>query len=260
MMMNQVRHKYWMIRHEILDSFWKTLYKKFDEYVFQEKKMSNVSLYHKEVLKLLHDNQNKPLSEVELIQLQLEIEDLTMNFDEHSVFKSSSSMIKLLVGDEMITAQAYITQKKLGLSEEDLSYINVLGIYTLEAIIIHVLGSVFNSIEDLPVVRVSTLIDQLDTNVRVQAKHMGLHNAAVKKKKNQNDLLKKDKKRKVTRGLFAIGVCLVELLVERKLITIKTEDSYTDVLPVSNKKGHVFLKNKIVLLFAILIYLSFRLN
>ena len=43
-------------------------------------------------------------------------------------------------------------------------------------------------------------------------------------------------------GLFAIGVCLVEFLVERELITIKTEDSYTDVLPVSKKKGHGFKK------------------
>jgi hypothetical protein len=72
-----------------------------------------------------------------LRSLQTQIEDLTMNFDENSVFKSSIKLIKMLIGDNSISAKEYLKQKKCGLSEECLTYLNVLGLYTLEAIIIH---------------------------------------------------------------------------------------------------------------------------
>lgn len=102
---------------------------------------------------------------------------------------------------------------------------------------IYVLGSVFHCLQELPIVRVSTLINQIDSTVRVQAYNMGIQNAAgkddVKLSFNQ------DPKSKVTRSHYAIGVSLVEFLVDRKLITLKTEESYTEVLPVSKKKGYI---------------------
>lgn len=90
---------------------------------------------------------------------------------------------------------------------------------------IYVLGSVFHCLQELPIVRVSTLINQIDSTVRVQAYNMGIQNAAgkddVKLSFNQ------DPKSKVTRSHYAIGVSLVEFLVDRKLITLKTEESYS---------------------------------
>lgn len=81
----------------------------------------------------------------------------------------------------------------------------------------------FNCLKDLPVVRLSTLIEQLDNTVRVQA---GMKIAA------------KLNKSKVSRKDYAIGVCLVEFLVERKLIIVKTVNGYTeDVLQVYKGKG-----------------------
>lgn len=90
-----------------------------------------------------------------------------MNYDENSVFKSSMTLLKLLINNE-ISVIDYLKQKKC-LSEDDLTSLNVFGRYTLEAIIIHVLGSLFNSVKDLPLVKVATLIDLFDSTVRVQA-------------------------------------------------------------------------------------------
>ena len=70
---------------------------------------------------------------------QNKIEALSMRFDETNVFQSVPSLIRQLISPEMITAKVYLRQKD-GLSEQDLTLINLFGSYTLEAIMIHVLG------------------------------------------------------------------------------------------------------------------------
>ena len=66
---------------------------------------------------------------------------------------------------------------------------------------------------------------------------MGMNKASgqdnVKLSLNQD----KKEKRKVTRSHYAIEIILVEFLVERELITLKTEARYMKELPVSKKKG-----------------------
>lgn len=78
------------------------------------------------------DYKNKAKQFLRLLDLQIKIEELTMHFDENSVFKSSPSLIKLLIGKDMITAKEYLKQKKCGLSEKDFTYINIYvwSIYT----------------------------------------------------------------------------------------------------------------------------------
>ena len=63
------------------------------------------------------------------------------------MFKSSSSLIILLICEDKILDKEYLKDKKCDLFEKELNYINVFSPYTLEAIIIHVLGTVFNSIQ-----------------------------------------------------------------------------------------------------------------
>ena len=157
-------------------------YNKIDDSISSDKKSSNATLYHYEVIKLLMNSKSmksngESLSQEEVFYLHKEIEDLTMNFDEKSVFKSVPSLIKLLICQDMITAKEYLMQK-CGLYENDLTYIQVFGQYTLEAIIIHVLRSMFNCVQDLSVIRVSTLIEQIDSTVQVQAVNMGMNKAS----------------------------------------------------------------------------------
>lgn len=212
-------------------AFWNNLYKLICE-SGSRYNASKVSLYHDEVINFLIVNKSrvlKGISKEDLVGLQREIENLSIGYDEESLFRSVSSLIRRLIGTDMITAKLYLTEV-CNLSEKDLLYIKKFGTYTLEAIMIYVLGSVFNCVQRLPLVRVSILIQQLESVVRVQAYHLGMPN--LKGIKGQ-----KGTKRKVTRSHYAIGASLVELLVEQQLIALETTFSYTDDFPVSNSKG-----------------------
>lgn len=223
-------------RQRTLDLFWNNLYNKIQDSEGSYK-YTNVSLYHNEVLTLLRQYEGGKDFDM-LLKLQLLIEDMTMKFDEKSVFKSSSNLIKLLIGKDMITAKEFLKQKKCDLSENDLKLIHEFGQYTLEALIINVLGSMFNCVNELSVVKASTLMEQIDSAVRVQAVTIARNKAAGSSKTD----VKLDSKQhqKVTRSDYVFGVRLLEFLNERQLLSFYNETSYTDVLPVSkkNSKGY----------------------
>lgn len=207
--------------------FWGSFYKKLEDSLSRDKKTSSAAhLYHDAVIKLLRDSKEEYYNGDDLVTLQKEIEDLSMNFNEQSIFTSVPNLIKLLIREDMITAKDYLI-RMCDLSEIDQTYIKVFGKYTLEAIIIYVLGYVFNPLRNMTVVRVSTLIIQIDNTVRVQAVNMGMNKEMVK-----SSLNKEKKKSKVSRSHYPIGICLVEFLVEIKLITLQTDTSLTGVLPV----------------------------
>jgi len=219
-------------KDETLSLFWNSFYQKLNA-ISSVKKPSNATQYHDKVIQLLLKYQSQHLSLSELKELQKQIEDLSMTFDEKSIFKNVPNLIKLLIIDDESTAKAHLTNN---LSENDLTYIRYLGKYTLEAIIIHVLGSVFSPLQDLSVVRVSTLIQQLDSTVRVQSVKMGMNNEAAAKLSLNNG---KKSKVRVSRSNSAIGVGLVEFMVSRGLISLKVDTLETDKLPVSRIKGYV---------------------
>lgn len=210
-------------------AFWNNLYKLLED-SGSSYQASKVSLYHDKVIKLLIENKSrgKEIPYEELVSLQREIENISFGFDEDSLFKSVPLLIRRLIGTDKMTAKLYLTEM-CNLSEKDLIYIEKFGNYTLEAIMIYVLGAVFNCVQSLPLVRASTLIQQLESAVQVQAFHLGMPNHT----KNN----KRETKRKVTRSSYAIGASLVKLLVERQLITLDTTLCYTDDFPVSNSKG-----------------------
>ena len=227
-------------RTPAIDNFWNSFYKKIEE--SGGNGVYNVNLYHNEVIKLLVSSKSMEggCSQDKLFSLQRDIEDLTLFFEEKSIFRTYPSLIKLLIHDDMITAKEYLMQKRY-LLDTDLACIKIFGKYTLEAIIINVLGSVFNYAQSLSVVRLSTLIHQIDSAVRVQAINMGMK---IDMKKKADKLvvssLTPEKKRKITRSHYAIGVGLVELLVERQLITLETTGaSYMPQVPVSKIKGYI---------------------
>lgn len=64
-----------------------------------------------------------------LLKLQLEIENLTMLFDEKSMFKSTTNLLKRLIDSDKESARDFL-RDKLTL-EEDLALIAELGQYTL---------------------------------------------------------------------------------------------------------------------------------
>lgn len=238
-------------QNDILSAFWNNFNDKLGNLVENKIIKSNTKTYQYSVLNKLKEQSCKTMKAHQLYILQLAIEEHTMDFDENNVFKHSTMMLDKIINKGGITAKEYLKQKKCGLSEIELSYIHVFSQYTLEALLIHVLGSVFNNIQDLSIVRVSTLIEQIDSHVRYHAMYIiSMHNkkkekagnvektAAVNekegsKKETGKSYLKPDNK--LTRHNYAIGKSLLEFLIERKLISLTTERSHTATLPVVSK-------------------------
>ncbi|EPS74139.1 hypothetical protein M569_00616, partial [Genlisea aurea] len=84
-----------------------------------------------------------------------------------NIMRETPNLVKLLIGKDTICAKYYLKD----LIHEDIynKYISILGEYTLEAIMIYVLGIAFNSIQESSIVKMSTLIELLEKTVRTQA-------------------------------------------------------------------------------------------
>lgn len=128
---------------------------------------TRVYLLLNEFKKILYSNNTWYPSDNELEKLQTGIEDITYKLDENSIFQETPNLIKLLIGKDLISAKFYLYKH----ISQDIynSTIAQLGEYTLEAIIIYVLGVAFHSIQESSVVRVSTLLGLLDRTVQTQA-------------------------------------------------------------------------------------------
>jgi hypothetical protein len=118
------------------------------------------------------------------------------------------------------------------------------GQYTIEALIVHILGMVFNPLEYNSIIRVATLVERLESSVRTQAAILKCRrfkkpfsmatDAFFQVKKSSND-------RKLSKLgiMYPIGTGLVQFMAERDLITL-----YNDVsgnVRVIKKKGSYFI-------------------
>jgi len=103
--------------------------------------------YKQEVFDILHDAKKRfPLSEEEFKNLQIKIEDKTMLFDEESMFKTAPNIIKILIKHDKDNAKDYLKRKLHGMDSID-EILSEFGQYTIEALIVHVLGMLFNNEE-----------------------------------------------------------------------------------------------------------------
>ena len=187
------------------------------------------SQYRDEVIKLLHDRKKKgPLSEQELIEIQSIIEDLTMKYDDKNIYSTAPNLIKRLIRKDKPSAKDYLKSRLQ--DKDDLEMLFYLDQYTLETIILHVLGTVFHSLQESSAARVSTLVEQLDSFVRVQVRLLKSRKNVTKPSNEEGvkedvSEVKSDKKNKGKRGsnkleMYAIGANLVAFLVERELISL----------------------------------------
>lgn len=124
--------------------------------------------YKEEVFEILYNAKARlPLSYEELRKIQIEIEDLTMIFDEESMFKTTPNIIKILISNDKESAKDYLRNRAL--SEDDIELLSEFGQYTIEALIVYVLSMLFTSHDSNSMIRVASLVEQLDSNVRLQA-------------------------------------------------------------------------------------------
>lgn len=118
------------------------------------------------------------------------------------------------------------------------------GHYTIEALIVHVLGLVFNSLEYTSLIRVASLVEQLESSVRKQA--LLLKSRRCKKPFSmatedgiQENMSGKDRLRSKLEIMYPFGTGLVQFLEERGLISLTSDLS--GVVHVKKKKGAYYL-------------------
>lgn len=92
-----------------------------------------------------------------------------MSFDDNNMFKVSSEILHTLIGKDELRVKELLKNKLSALIPNIESVLDVFGTYTFECLIIHILGSVFNALNEKVSVRCSYLIDQLDKGVWYQA-------------------------------------------------------------------------------------------
>lgn len=179
----------------------------------------------------------KPLSEDDLRKIQMEIEDQTILFDETSMFKTAPNIIKILIRNNDVCAKDYLRGRAL--VKDDIELLSEFGQYTIEALIVHVLGMVYNSLEYNSIIRLATLVEQLERSVRKQA--LLLKSRRCKKSMSTDDVfqVKKDRKRSKLEPMYPFGSGLVQFMEERELIHFHSDLSRT--VRVKMKKGSYFL-------------------
>ncbi|XP_071712899.1 probable DNA-directed RNA polymerase [Rutidosis leptorrhynchoides] len=102
----------------------------------------------------------------QLYDLQKQIEEMTMQFDEQTLHKSTTNILNILIDENRESAKFYIFNKLNKENEEDRALLSELSQFTLEGLIVHVLCVLFRSSDVNIMVRVATLIEQLEGHVR----------------------------------------------------------------------------------------------
>lgn len=249
--------------------FWFKYYKLLNQ--IASKAPSNRDKYKNEVFTLLEEfkaTNTQPYNNNKLHKLQSEIEKLTMVFDEKREL-GNTDISKRLIDDEKKPAKDYLLDKlKVQGNSHNYAFLNYLGQYTLEALIIYVIGQLFHT-EDSHV-RAATMVDQLETNVMI---HIRLILIDIKKKEEKKRKKKEEtseidesqideeiesqideeiefqvdeemKEIKKNIHTFEIGRYLLEFMCEERRITsLVIETKEKGEKEISRKKKAFFVQN-----------------
>ncbi|KAG4946751.1 hypothetical protein JHK87_042758 [Glycine soja] len=248
-----------------------------------------VKTYKNSVFSLLDRYRYENNDAQTLESLQREIEDLTLNFSEDSIYKTSPNIMVMLTKNNLPSAKEFLRGKYLMdkeypgrmtiyaesrsgdsletsgselsdeenknlrcvLSESDKSLLVELGEHSIECLLVHTLGHLFN-LENI--VSLASLVDRIERNVRDYASSSTLYyNSRVCNL--SMDAADKGTKASKTRA-YPFGTALVEFLVSRGLLRLVTYN--VDLLNFSDdsgpktvvknvvKKGHNYYRSSLV--------------
>lgn len=199
--------------------------------------------YKDEVFDILHNAKaSYPLKEIELRKIQMKIEDLTMLFDEQSIFKTAPNIIRTLIRNNEVSAKDYLRGRVL--EKDDMELLSEFGQYTIEALIVHVLGMVFNTLEYSSIIRVASLVERLESCVRIQASLLKCRRCKKRFSMATDNVFQvkksgKEGKRSKLEMMYPFGSGLVQFMEERGLITLIND--LNGSVRVKKKKGGYFL-------------------
>ncbi|KAK1572956.1 hypothetical protein Q3G72_035337 [Acer saccharum] len=161
-----------------------------------------------------------------------------MIFDEESMFKTTPNIIKILISNDKESAKDYLRNRAL--SEDDIELLSEFGQYTIEALIVYVLSMVFTSHDSNSMIRVASLVEQLDSNVRLQATLLKCRRCKQSFSTALDKVQKSGKdKRSKLEMMYPFGSGLVQFMEERGLITLISD--LRGSVRVKKKQGSYFL-------------------
>ncbi|XP_051115576.1 probable DNA-directed RNA polymerase [Andrographis paniculata] len=149
-------------KFHIGDSFWDRFLNELEALT-----VSKESKPIERVVKLLVDFEKT--GHIDYIMLEHEIEDVSLFPKEGNTYKAVARLMKMVFNMEE-PPKLYM-HKKLPSVMYD-RYISPLGVHTLEAIILVVLGLAFSGIKVRTMVRAATFIELLDTTIRTQVSRL----------------------------------------------------------------------------------------
>lgn len=241
-------HKQWLenvvsdsSNKKVIVNFWVQLYQDFSQRNGNiDSVKSLTSQYKDEVISILNQNQSYNPCDDHLRDIQIQIENLTMQFDEESIYKTNSYLIKMLAENDekepSINAKDFLINELI--SDDDKRMIAMFGHYTLEALIVYVLSQLYTS-DSNTLVRVASLVDQLERNVR---SHGLLITRRGRKTNTHLHEKESDSKSKKMEKMFPIGTKLVEFMVKKEMISLSSEKS-TSVKGKQKKGGFYYLES-----------------
>lgn len=193
--------------------------------------------YKDEVINLLQRKKDEfPLNNTQLRALQVEIEDLTMSFDEKSLYKSVQNVVKLLIRKKEPSAKDFL-KTKLDINSYEYQLVTEFGQYTIEALLVHTLGALFSAIAPTSMVRIASLIERVDATVRAQA-------LLIRRGKDNSPLTEEGAViPKVKKEAYAFGTALVQFMLDRGLL--HSIDNPKESVPVNKKKGKYYIPQPI---------------
>jgi hypothetical protein len=222
-----------------LTKFWNNFLNYLLEKSRQEEKGSKTStphLYKKTVLDILQNAKNFfPLKDDQLCEIQLNIEKLTMFFDEENMYQTVPEIIKMLIIKNEISAKDYLRGMKL--EKDDMELLFEFGKYTIEALIVYVLSTLLNPVEDKLTIKLASLVEQLDFNVRKQALLLKRRRCQIPFSKSDEVHQEKEKENLLKKYPFGAG--LVLFMEDRNLIILSKDLGGS--IRVNKKRGSYYL-------------------
>ncbi|KAL0533086.1 hypothetical protein IC582_030539 [Cucumis melo] len=168
--------------------------------------------------------------------------DITQKWNFQSIFTSTPNLIKLLIGRSPLSAKVYLSRH---ISPDTYnSTIRQFGEYTLEAIMIYVLGVAYHSIKESSIVRVSTFLGLRKKSVRAQANI--LKSIRTECSQSTTESSQEGEIKRVKRGTkMEIGRRMLEFMIEREVIFIESISENTKA--IVKEKGKAFYEKNFFL-------------
>ena len=88
-------------------------------------------------------------------------------------FKTAPNIIKILIRNNEESAKDYLRGRAN--EKDDIELLSEFDQYKLEALIVHVLSMVFNTFDNNSIIRVASLVEQLESSVRIQTSLLKSH-------------------------------------------------------------------------------------